>query len=126
MAVCVFINIEKLTWEEPGIAIQSGTCLFFVIPVLFGPAFVAYFLWRNYEKIKNGDEELEEVAGGFYDGRGVRPTMTKGELIWYSLWFMFRRLELAAVVVFSRNYLFWQIGTVIFCSLIAVIIIGTT
>jgi hypothetical protein len=59
LAICAFVNFTDLQWDTYGNITMSITAIVAMIFCTLFPFLVIYFLYRNYELIKDGDEEFE-------------------------------------------------------------------
>lgn len=59
LAICAFINFTDLQWDTYGNITMSITAIVAMIFCTLFPFLVVFFLYRNWELIKDGDEEFE-------------------------------------------------------------------
>ena len=58
-AICSFINFTDLTFDSYGVVIMSVVAICTMIFTTIFPFAVYYFLYKNYDLIKAGDENFE-------------------------------------------------------------------
>jgi len=89
------------------------------------PFWTIWFMNKNFELIKSGDEEFEAKYGALWEGLRVDDNTTKS-MFTYTFFFLFRRFGLGILTVVWRDTLFFQISGLIFCSIFSMIIVGQT
>ena len=99
--------------------IQSLFALFFFALLLGFPIIMGYLLLTNFDKLE--DEKFLETFGEFYR----ELNLANGKVVlWQPLWFLFRRLMLAIMVVYFDGAVIWQISLMAFQVIVAVIVYG--
>lgn len=119
------INMTALEWDGFSTSFISANAIIFLMICIMLPFLQLYLFQKNFDKIKEGDEELAEQIGAFYEG------LKEGELlernvVYYLFWYLMRRFILAVLVVGSRSIFYWQVAGTVYSSMVAIIIIGLT
>jgi len=68
LAICAFINFTDLTWNGFGYTFMSVCAISAMAFCMIFPFAVIGALYKNYDKIKEGDEEFEETYGALWEG----------------------------------------------------------
>ena len=119
IAVCCLINLSYINFATYGFALHSVICIFFSLLLIFLPLFVFIFLRQNFDDL--GTRYMKEKFGSLYDGLKLKEGQ---KVLFEPIYFLFRRLLLALLVVVIDQALIWQIFLMSAQIVSSVILIG--
>ena len=115
LLVVSLVNTTDMTYDKFGTQFISSSTIFFLIICITFPFASSLFILKNFSKLN--DPEFEEQYGALYEGIRINSRYENFEkkdcepdnksAIWYQFWFLFRRLILGVLVVYSRDTLYW-------------------
>lgn len=120
LSICTAVNVSSLEWPSYGYYINNLCAIFFFIVCAVFPFFQLHFCVKNFENLLK--PEVKKKWGSLYEGNNLK---TKG-FVFYNFWFLFRRFTLGLVLVFVKEILFVQIFTLVYQTIVAVLIMGST
>ena len=104
VALSCMINLRFLEWTAVNVVFMSLLSLITLIVLLAFPIGYWRFLNKRFDELETN--EIKRRHSAFYKGLDLR----NGRLVFLQpVWFMFRRLILAFIVVFLRGNVIWQI-----------------
>lgn len=120
LAVVTAINVVSLEWPSYGYYINNYSAMVYFVAICVFPFFQLIFCLKYYDSLQ--DPEVKKKWGMLYDGNNLE---SRG-FVFYNFWFLMRRLMLAFVLVFIKEILFVHIASLVFQTVVAVIIMGST
>ena len=119
IAMCCMIGLNKISFHNYGETAQSAFCIFALL-LLFGyPVLVTWILWKDWNK-PDFQKTIEKCEPIF---EHLKTSIGPISLI-HPMYFLFRRLLIAVIVVFLKEHLILQVYLINFSVIAGVIIAG--
>ena len=119
IALSCCINLTEFTFGDSGSRASSISTVVGMILIIFLPFFVLYFMHKKFAELNN--EEVKSRFGAIYEGLDL----DKGRaVILVRLFFFFRRLMISLTVTYLMDYPVFQIMSMNFQVLAAIILYG--
>lgn len=120
IAICVFINFKTMHWHGAGDTVHNTIAIGFFGLIFVFPLYSIWLIYKNYQQRQLEGDRFKRKFGLWYADLDIK----KGAnvLLWPTFYIM-RRLQLAAVVVFIDMFIFQTFG-VIFQLLWSIIFVG--
>ena len=109
--VCLFINVQNLSFESDGLAAMSIICIVFFVLYTIVPAFFICRTCVNHEKIFGNKFKLLEpkwkaMYGAFYEALDLKAGR---KIFLHTGFFLLRRLLIGIAVTLVGDVFFWQL-----------------
>jgi len=105
VALSCMINLRFLEWTSLNVVFMSLLTLSTLVVLLAFPIGYWRFLNKHFDELET--DEIKRRHSAFFKGLNLR----NGRLVFLQpVWFMFRRLILAVIVVFLHGNVIWQIA----------------
>ena len=114
-----FVGLQILDFSSTGLIVQSASCLFFTVFILLMPSMMFKHVSHNFARLQ--DQNMVKRVGALYDELDIR----KGAKIFVQpVFFLVRRLVMAATIVQLNFFLVGQIMLILLQSALSVTILS--